>query len=66
MYRDRLVGLGYSQIQEADHKDNFTPVVIDTTFWCVLVKALLKEWSIEVVNIETALLYGILDEEIYV
>ena len=59
MYRDRSGGLGYSQIQEVDHKDNFSPVVIDTTFWCVLVIALLKEWSMEVVNKDGFLVWNI-------
>ena len=48
-----------------DHKDNFSPVVTDTTFRCVLVIALLEGWDMEVVDIETAFLYGILDEEIF-
>ena len=65
VYRARLVGLGYSQIPGVDHKDNFSPVVTDTTFRCVLVIALLNEWNMEVVDIETAFLYGVLDEEIY-
>ena len=41
VYRARLVGLGYSQIAGVDHKDNFSPVVTDTTFRCVLVIALI-------------------------
>ena len=32
---------------------------------CVLVIALLNEWNMEVVDIETAFLYGVFDEEIY-
>ena len=45
VYRARLVGLGYSQIPGAHHKDKFSPVVIDTTFRCVLVIALLNDWN---------------------
>ena len=65
VYRARLVGLGYSQILGVDHKDNFSPVVTDTTFRCVLIIALSNEWNMEVVDIERAFLYGVLDEEIY-
>ena len=60
-----MVGLGYSQIPGVDHKDYFSPVVTDTTFRCVLVIALLNEWNMEVVDIKTAFLYGVLDEGIY-
>ena len=65
VYRARLVGLGYSQIPGVDHKDNFSPVVTDVTFRCVLVISLLNDWDMEVVDIETAFPYGILDEEIF-
>ena len=64
VFRARLVGLGYSQIPGVDYKDNFSPVVTDTTFWCVLVVALMREWKLEVVNIETAFLYGVFNKEI--
>ena len=40
-------------------------MVTDTTFRCVLVIALVNDWNMEVVDIETAFLYGVLDEEIY-
>ncbi len=48
------MGLGYSQIAVMGHKDNSSPVVTDTTFRCVMVVALMQEWEIEVVNIQTA------------
>ena len=65
VYRARLVGLGYSQVPGVDHKNNFSPVVSDTTFRCVMVLALMSNWEMEVVDIETAFLYGILEEEIF-
>ena len=37
----------------------------NTTFRCVLVIALIEGWDMEVVDIETSFLYGILDEEIF-
>ena len=48
-----------------DHNDNFLPVVSDTTFRCVMVLVLMNNWEMEVVDIETAFLYGILEEEIF-
>ena len=66
VFRARLLGLGHSQIPGVDHKDNFSPVATDTKFWCVLVVALMKEWKMKVVDIETTFLYGVLDEEIFI
>ena len=60
-----MVELGYPQISGVDHKDNFSPVVTDMTFRCVLVIALLNEWDMEVVDFQAAFCYGVLDEEIY-
>ena len=40
-------------------------MVTNTTFRCVLVIALLNDWNMEVVDIEIAFLYGVLDEEMY-
>ena len=51
-------------MQGVYHNDNFSPVVSDTTFRCVMVLALMNNWEMEVVDIETAFLYGILEEEI--
>ena len=61
VYRARPVGLGYSQVPQVDHKD----VVSDTTFRYVVVLTLMNKWEMEVVDIETAFLYGILEEEIF-
>ena len=54
MYRAMLVGLGYSRLPEVDHKDNFLPVVLDTTFRCKLVLALINDWDMEVVDIDSS------------
>ena len=61
--RAKLVDLRYSQVPGVDHNDNFLPVVSDTTFRCVMILALMNNWEIEVVNIETAFLYVILEEK---
>ena len=65
VYRARLVGLGYAQIPGVDHKDNFSPVIAEITFRCVLVLVLLNGWRMEIVDVVTAFLYGDLEETIY-
>ena len=54
IYRAMLVRLGYSRLPEVDHKDNFLPVVLDTTFRYKLVLALINDWDMEVVDIDIA------------
>ena len=65
VYRARLCALGYSQIPGIDHQDNFAPVVTDVTFRVVLLMMLVNRWKAEIVDVETAFLYGELEEEIY-
>ena len=65
VYRARLVALGYAQVPGIDHKDNFAPVVSEIAFRTLLMMGLMYNWDFEIVDIETAFLYGELDEEIY-
>ena len=65
VYRARLVGLGYAQIPGVDRKDNFSPVILEVAFRCVLALVLLYGWKMEIVDVATAFLYGDLVETIY-
>ena len=65
IYRARLVALGYAQVPGVDHKDNFAPVVTEIAFRTLLMMGLMYNWDFEIVDIETAFLYGELEEEIY-
>jgi hypothetical protein len=65
VYRARLVALGYSQIPGVDFSENFSPVVDDITFRVALIYATLHDLGVELIDIETAFLYGDLIEEIY-
>jgi len=65
VYCARLVALGYNQIPGVNFFDNFAPVFNNTTFHFLSVLAITKKWDMEVIDIETAFLYGDLDVEIY-
>ena len=65
VFRARLVALGYSQIPGVDFTDNYAPVVNDVTIRVVLVLYYCNNWYVESIDIETAFLYGELEEKIY-
>ena len=65
-YRARLVALGYSQIPGVDYTDNFAPVAYDVSFRIALARMMVQELDSLVMDVETAFLYGDIEEEIFV
>ena len=64
-YRARLVALGYTQIPGVDYTDNFAPVAHDASFRIALARVMVENLDSLVVDVETAFLYGEIDEEIF-
>ena len=63
-YRVRLVVLGYSQFPGVDYTDNFAPVAHDVSFRIALARMMVEKLDSLVMDVETAFLYGEIDEEI--
>ena len=64
-YCARLVALGYSQRPGIDFTDYYAPVVNDTTIKVVTLISLKQGNTTEQTDIETAFVYGELEEEVY-
>ena len=64
-YRSRLVALGCSQIPGVDYTDNFAPVAHDVSFRIALARMMVEKLDSLVMDVETAFLYGEIDEEIF-
>ena len=65
-YRARLVALGYSQIPGVDFTDNFAPVAHDVSFRIALARMMVEKLDSLVMDVETAFLYGDIEEEIFI
>ena len=57
--------MGYSQIPGVDYRDNFSPVAPDVTFRIAHAKMMIEQLDSLVMDVETAFLYGEIDEEIF-
>ena len=64
LHQARLVALGYSHIPGVDFTANFAPVVNDVTLRLSLMMKKMKGWYSKLVDVESAFLYGELEEEI--
>ena len=63
--RAREAALGYSQVPGIDFTENLAPVVNDVVFRIALMRMRMVNLDSMLMDVETAFLYGDLDEEIY-
>jgi len=61
----RLVAKGFSQIEGLDFDEIFSPVVWFALVHTILTLAVLEKWKIKGLDVKSAFLYGMLDEELY-
>ena len=64
-YKARLVAKGFTQIAGIDYEETFAPVVRLDSLRLLLSLAATYDWEIHHVDIKSAYLNGLLDEEIY-
>ena len=65
IFKARLVAQGFSHIPRVDHQENISLVLYNTTFRIIFFMWIKYKWEAEIIDIETAFLYGNLDDEIY-
>ncbi|CAI7839481.1 unnamed protein product [Closterium sp. NIES-53] len=64
-YKSRLMAKGYQQKEKVDYKDVFASVVKRTTLRTLLAGATIKGWVVKQMDVTTAFLIGVLEEEIF-
>jgi len=64
-FRARLVACGYSQVPGVDYTENYAPVINDVAWRILLITMLVWNLDAIIIDVESAFLYGDLDEEIY-
>ena len=62
----RLVAKGFQQKEGIDYRETFAPVVKWNTFRCLVSLAGHRGWKITHLDVKTAFLHGVVEEEIYV
>ncbi|CAI7863766.1 unnamed protein product [Closterium sp. NIES-53] len=64
-YKSRLVAKGYQKKEKVDYKELFAPVVKLTTLRTLLAGAAINGWVVKQMDVTTAFLNGVLEEEIF-
>lgn len=65
-YKARLVAKGYKQKQGVDYEEVFAPVARLETIRMIIAIAAQYKWSIHQMDVKSAFLNGLLEEEVYV
>ncbi|CAI7880827.1 unnamed protein product [Closterium sp. NIES-53] len=64
-YKSTLMAKGYQQKEKVDYKELFAPVVKPTTLRTLLAGAAIKGWVVKQMDVTTAFLNGVVEEEIF-
>ena len=65
-YKARLVARGFEQLQEVNYLENFAPVSEKSTIHVFLTMAAHKKHSVYHLDIKSAFLNGVLEEEVFI
>ena len=65
-YKARFVACGFSQKEGIDYEETFAPVARYTSIISVLSLDAVMKWKINQMDVKTAFLNGVVEEEVYV
>ena len=65
-YKERFIAQGFSQKEGIDYEETFAPMVRYTSIKTILALEAIMKWKVHQMDVKTAFLNGLLEEEVYV
>ena len=65
-YKSRIMAKGYAQKEGINYEETFTPVAKYTSIKSVISHAAQMGWEIHQMDVKTAFLNGVIEEEVYI
>ena len=65
-YKERFIARGFSQKEGIDYEESFSPIARHTSIRSVLSLVAIMKWKKHLMDINTACLNGVVEEEVYV
>eukprot|EP00253_Pinus_taeda_P013564 PITA_13564 len=65
-YKARFVARGFSQIEGIDYEETFAPVARYSSIRMILALSAQMRWHIHQMDVKTAFLNGVIEEEVYI
>ena len=65
-YKERFMARGFSQKEGIDYEENFSPIARYTSIRSILALAVVMKWKIHQMDVKSAFLNGVVEEEVYV
>ena len=65
-YKARFVAIGFSQKEGIDYEETFAPVALYTSIRATMALASMMKWDLHQMDVKTALLNGVIKEEVYI
>ena len=65
-YKARFVARGFSQKEGIDYEETFAPVARYNSIWAIISLASVMGWKLHQMDMKTAFLNGVFEEEVYI
>ena len=64
-YKERFIARGFSQKEGIDYEETFVPVARYTSIITIMALSSMMKWSLHQMDVNTAFLNGVIEEEVY-